>query len=187
MALATVDEITMKTFLEGEPASEVKHEFVDGQVYAMASASERHNRIALNIAFHLRAASRGGACRAFISDMLLHVPSHNAFYYPDVMLVCDPDDRESRYKSAPCLIVEVLSESTESIDRREKWLGYRQLPSLRHYLLVSQDKRQMECYSRRHPDDAWQHQAFEPDGKLTLVCESLTLRLSLADIYEDVG
>ncbi|MFP4294470.1 MAG: Uma2 family endonuclease [Halothiobacillaceae bacterium] len=178
-------EMREEDFLAGEPASEIKHEFVAGQVYAMAGASERHNTIALNVAFHLKAASRGSSCRAFISDMLLHVPANRAYYYPDVMLVCDPADTEPRFKSSPCLLIEVLSDSTEMIDRREKLLGYRKIPTLQHYLLVAQDQRRVECYSR-YPEDSWRHQLIEDEGEVSLVCASRTLNLTLADIYEDV-
>jgi len=178
-------QMSEEDYLADEPGSEIKHEFVAGQVYAMAGASERHNTIALNMALHLKAISRGSSCRVFISDMLLHVPANGAYYYPDVMLVCDPADTESRFKSSPCLLIEVLSDSTEMIDRREKLLGYRKIPSLQHYLLVAQDQRRVECYSR-HPEGSWRHQLIEGEGELSLICESLTLNLTLADIYEDV-
>lgn len=99
----------------------------------MAGAGEAHNRIAGNLFSYLRAATRGTTRGVFISDMKVRVMAHDAFCYPDVLLTCDPDDRESLYKSAPCLIAEVLSPSTEVIDRREKLIAYRALPSLRDY------------------------------------------------------
>lgn len=176
--------IDVEEYLQGEELAELRHEFVDGMVYAMSGASERHNRIALNVAFHLRSAARGTACGVFISDMKLRVSTHNAFYYPDILLTCDADDREELYKSRPCLIVEVLSPGTELIDRREKLLVYRTLPSLRHYLLISQDRRLVEHY--RRTDSGWQHLIYENDGCLELTCAELTIPLDLTDIYEDV-
>ncbi|MHB9102072.1 MAG: Uma2 family endonuclease [Sulfuricella sp.] len=139
--------IPIPEYLEGELRSDIRHEYVAGQVYAMAGAGEKHNLIALNIASRLRSAVRGTPCRAFISDMKVRVGQNDAFYYPDVMVACDPQDTESLYKRSPCLIVEVLSPATEAIDRREKFFAYRSLPSLRHYLLVSQDQRRVEWHS----------------------------------------
>ena len=150
----------------------------------MAGAGEVHNRLSLNIAFHLRAATRGTPCGVFISDMKVRVAAHDAFYYPDVLLTCDPQDRESLYKVAPCLIAEVLSPSTEVIDRREKLIAYRTLDALRYYLLVAQDRRRVELY-RRTADGGWRHEIID-DGTLVFDCADLHLGFSLADIYEDV-
>ena len=122
MSLATPENnaISHQEYLAGEQCSNIRHEYLAGQVFAMAGAGEKHNRISLNIAFHLRAAARGKPCGVFISDMKLRVEPSDAYYYPDVMVTCDPTDNESLYKRSPCLIVEVLSPTTESIDRREK-------------------------------------------------------------------
>jgi hypothetical protein len=121
-----------------EEASATKHEFVAGQVYALAGASERHNRIAANILAQLWAAARGSPCAVYGSDMRLRI-GETAFYYPDVQVVCDPSDSGQSYKIRPCVIVEVLSPSTESIDLREKWLLYSGLDSLQAYP-VSRDR-----------------------------------------------
>ena len=140
--------VSIQEYLEDEPTGDIRHEYIAGQVYAMAGAGEKHNRISLNIAFHLRAATRGKSCGVFINDMKVRVEHHDSFYYPDVLVTCDPQDTQPFYKKFPCLIVEVLSPSTETIDRREKWVAYRTLPSLHHYLLVSQDNRRLEWHSR---------------------------------------
>ncbi len=134
--------------------------------------------------FHLRAATRGTPCGVFISDMKVRVAAHEAFYYPDVLLTCDPDDRESLFKTSPCLIAEVLSPSTEIIDRREKLIAYRTLPSLRDYLLVAQDSRRVERFRRTEAGD-WRHEIID-DGVLTFTCDGLQVRLSVAELYEDV-
>ena len=149
--------IDVDDYLHGEQESPIRHEYIAGQVYAMAGADEAHNRIAGNLFFHLRAATRGTTCAVFISDMKVRVAAHEAFYYRDVLLTCDPTDRESLYKGAPCLIAEVLSPYTEMTDRREKLLAYRTLPSLRYYLLVAQDRRLVEVY-RREGDCGWRHE-----------------------------
>jgi Uma2 family endonuclease len=177
--------IGIDDYLQGEQQSQIRHEYVAGRVFAMAGAGETHNRIAGNLFFHLRAATRGTPCGVFISDMKVRVTAHEVFYYPDVILTCDPTDREPLYKTAPCLIAEVLSKSTEAIDRREKLLAYRALPSLRYYLLVSQDRPLVELY-RREPDGGWRVDVCE-DGALAFDCGGLELRLTLADLYEDVA
>lgn len=93
--------LSTEDYLAGEAEAEIKHEYVDGQIFAMAGASERHNWIAMNIAFHLRTIARGTPCGVFMSDMKLRITAVNAFYYPDVMLTCDKSDKDPIQKSAP--------------------------------------------------------------------------------------
>ena len=176
--------ISVDDYLRGEQESTIRHEYIAGQVYAMFGAGESHNRIAGNLFFHLRAATRGTPCGVFISDMKVRVAAHETFYYPDVVLTCDPTDREPLYKTAPCLIAEVLSPSTEVTDRREKLLAYRSLPSLSYYLLLAQDRQLVEVY-RREADGGWLHE-IKDGGVLTFICGGLDLRVTLADLYEDV-
>ena len=176
--------VDIDAYLQGELSSDIRHEYVAGQVFAMAGAGEAHNRIAGNLFFHLRSATRGTPCGVFISDMKVRVKAHEAFYYPDVLLTCDPDDRESLYKTAPCLIAEVLSPSTEVIDRREKLIAYRSLPSLRDYLLIAQDCRRVEWYQRDAAGD-WRHAIVE-DGTLSFVFGDVSVNFPVADLYEDV-
>jgi len=177
--------IPVQEYLEGELQSAVRHEYLAGEVYAMAGAGEKHGRIGLNLAFHLRAASRGGPCGVFMSDMKVRVNHSDGFYYPDVLVTCDAQDTQPYYKQFPCLIAEVLSPATEAIDRREKLLAYRQLPSLLHYLLVSQEQRLVEWHSR---DDQgrWLLTVLEGSGVLDLACRDWRVSVSLDDLYEDV-
>ncbi len=177
---------TAADYLEGEKNSTVRHEFVDGEVYAMAGAGEAHNLIAGNVFARLRSAVRGGPCRVFISDMKLHVAAWNAFYYPDVMVVCNAEDTHTHYKESPSVIVEVLSDSTAGIDRREKLLAYRTLASLREYVLIAQDQRQIDIY-RRAPDDADGAWLLESLGEGDLLqLDSVGVGMSMAEVYEDV-
>lgn len=186
MSLAAQDPcLEPGDYLAAEQSSDIRHEYVAGQLFAMAGAGETHNRIAGNLFFHLRAATRGTPCGAFIADMKIRVERHDAFYYPDVLLTCDREDTESLYKQAPCLVAEVLSPSTEVLDRREKLIAYRALVSLRYYLLVSQERRRVELYSLGS-DGTWRHQIFEDEGELRLECGGLEIGFSLADVYEDV-
>lgn len=171
-------------YLHGELSSEIRHEYVDGEIYAMAGAGEAHNLISLNIASKLRDFVRGGSCRVFISDMKLHVQTWKAYYYPDIMVTCDPADNQSLFKEHPCLVLEVLSPSTESTDRREKMLAYRTLTSLREYVLVASDKQQVEVY-RRDEQGEWQLAAVSQNEPLVL--ESVGRSLTMDEIYEDVA
>ncbi len=184
MQHASLKSLSVDDYLESEPKSDIRHEYVNGEVYAMAGAGEAHNLIAGNVFSRLRGAVRGGPCRVFISDMKVRVAEWNAFYYPDILVVCDSSDTQSYFKERPCLIVEVLSPSTEGIDRREKLLAYRTLESLREYVLIAQDKRQVEVY-RRAVDGTWSLETLTDGDPLHLECAGATL--SLDEVYEDVS
>jgi Uma2 family endonuclease len=177
--------ISFEEYLALEHGSEIKHEFVAGYVYAMAGASEAHNRVAGNVFFHLRAAARGGPCGVFMADMKVRVEDLDRCYYPDVSVVCDPADADPYVKRAPCIVVEVLSESTESTDRREKLSAYLALPSLRYCLLVSARTRQVEYYVRRE-DGEFAMAELEDGERLELQCNDYRAELDLPRVYEDV-
>ncbi len=185
-AVEHITHVTVDDYLAGEEHADIRYEYVDGAVFAMAGAGERHNRIAGNIFFHLRAAARGGPCGVFISDMKVRVEARNAMYYPDVLVSCDPTDTQPLYKTRPFLIVEVLSPATEVIDRREKLTGYRTLDSLVDYLLVAQDCRRVELY-RKEEDGHWSHTVFEDSGQFGIQAAGFAASFSLDDIYEDVA
>jgi Uma2 family endonuclease len=148
----SIHRVSAEDYLRGELHSEVRHEFIDGQIYAMVGASRRHGLIALNLASLLRPRLRGTPCQLFVADMKvrLRIAGEEVFYYPDLVLSCDPEDREDYFVSRPCLIIEVLSEATERIDRREKMLAYQTIPTFNEYLLVAQDLPRVEVYRRRN-------------------------------------
>lgn len=168
-------------YLEGESHSQVKHEYVRGRVYAMVGASKAHNRIALNIGYTLDRHLRGGPCSVFVSDVKVRIGE--IFYYPDVSVTCSPADTEPFFNSEPSLIVEVLSATTEAVDRLDKRLAYQSLPSLREYVLVSQDRRQVELYRRQA--QGWDLEVFLAGDTVRL--ESIEFELPLAEIYRDVA
>ena len=172
----------MSVAWERELASEVRHEYLGGHTYAMVGASDRHNLIALNFATALRPHVRGTSCQLFMSDMKLRLELSGdiVFYYPDLLLTCDPEDRETYHRARPCLIVEMLSEATERIDRREKRLAYVTIESLRAYLLLSQDRIQAEVY---RPEEGWRGRAIQ-EGSIPVAC--LDVAVPLSTIYEDV-
>ena len=172
-------------YLAGEAGAEIKHEYVDGQVFAMAGASERHNRIAGNIFYHLRSAARGTPCGVYMADMKLRISAVNAFYYPDVMLSCDESDKDPIQKSAPCIVAEVISPSTATTDRREKALAYRQIPTLKAYILAEQDRRSVSYFIRDESGE-WQQGELDEMSILGVDCGTIKIGLALDDIYEDV-
>ncbi|MEZ4630893.1 MAG: Uma2 family endonuclease [Deinococcales bacterium] len=138
--------MTVEEYLEGERLAKERHEYIAGRVYAMAGASHKHNLIAGNIFVRLRQVALERGCLAYMSDMKLR--SHEeVFYYPDVMMVCEAS-KDSHYETAPLLVVEVMSETTAQIDKREKLNSYQRLPSLMSYLLVDSGKRGFVAYHR---------------------------------------
>ncbi|OWY67594.1 hypothetical protein B7486_30860 [cyanobacterium TDX16] len=177
--------LTADEYLQLEDASNIKHEYIDGQVYAMAGASDSHVTVALNLATLLRSHVRGSACRVFIADMKARIESLNRFYYPDVMVTCDPHDREtSTYKCFPSLIVEVLSDSTEAFDRGDKFVDYQELESLREYVLINTKRQRVECF-RRNEQGLWVLQSYTPQ-QTTFRLDSIDFESTLAALYEDV-
>jgi Uma2 family endonuclease len=177
--------LTVEEYLKVEESSDIRHEYVDGEIFAMAGASEEHNLIATNIIALLRPHLRGTPCRAFVSDMKVKVKVQKAdiFYYPDLLVTCDPNDSERYFKTHPTLIVEVLSNSTKTIDKREKRLNYQSIESLQEYVLVSQEEIKVEVY-RQDDEGNWLLEILGKDDELQLTSVGLTLTMS--DIYEDV-
>ncbi|MCA1977700.1 MAG: Uma2 family endonuclease [Thiobacillus sp.] len=173
-------------YLRFEETASSKHELVGGEIYTMAGASERHNRIAGNIFFHLRTATRGKPCRAFMADMKLRIAASATYYYPDAMLVCDAADDHPLYKQSPCFIAEVLSPATASVDVREKWAAYRGMASLRYYLLVDSERLWAKVFFR-DANDVWYEQELSADDQVDVSCAGTRLTLTLDDLYEDTG
>jgi Uma2 family endonuclease len=166
-----------------EASNDLKHEYVLGQIYALAGASEDHNRIALNIAAALLPAARIVGCRVVGSDQRLQA-GESLYYYPDVQVLCDPTDDDPLVKRRPCVVVEVSSDRTEAIDRREKLLVYRGISSLSLYLIVAQDRREVTMHFR---DAAGTWQTRQAVGTDTIEVRCLgEYELSLGDIYRDV-
>ena len=177
-------DLTYTEYLAYEHESKTKHEFVNGEAFAMAGASEDHNLIAGTLFSRFRFHLRGKPCRVFMSDMKLTIAvANNATYYPDVMVVCDRTDNDAYVKQKPCLIIEVLSPSTAMLDRREKLFNYQKLESLQEYVLVSQSELKVELY-RKDQDGGWLVQCLGAGDSLHL--QSIDLAIALSEIYEDV-
>ena len=177
--------LTSAQYLQMEEQSNIKYEYVDGQILAMAGASDAHVTIAGNLFTLLRSHVRGSGCRVYISDMKVRIESLNRFYYPDVMVTCDPNDQEtSTYKRFPTLIIEVLSESTEAFDRGDKFADYQEITSLREYVLISTKRKRVDCF-RRGEQGLWVLQSYRPDGT-SFRLNSVDFEEEIAGLYEDV-
>lgn len=175
--------LSVTAYLEGEKDGNVRHEYVDGQVYAMAGSSDRHNRISGNIYSRLNTHLDNSGCEPFMADMKIMV-APVVFYYPDVVVTCDDPIRDNYYRTEPRLIVEVLSPSTGRIDRNEKLFAYRRVTSLKEYVLVSQDRILVEVY-RRQTDDEWSHEIYtNQDDEIHFT--SVNLTMNMRDIYRNV-
>ncbi len=185
IASAQNSGITPEEYLQLEAASDLKHEYIDGKVYAMAGATDTHVTIAGNIFALLLSHLRGSGCRVFISDMKVKIEAKNRFFYPDVMVTCETQDREnSTYKQFPCLIIEVLSDSTEAFDRGDKFADYQSLSSLQEYVLINSRKARIECF-RRTPEGLWLLQFYElVDNQFELTTVEFSAKI--AEVYEQV-
>ncbi|WP_201738481.1 Uma2 family endonuclease [Thermus thermamylovorans] len=172
--------LSLEEYLAWETRSTTKHELVEGLPYAMAGASRAHNLVVSHLHYLLYPLARRKGCRLYVADMKLKV-GERTVYYPDLMAVCAPPLENPYYEEAPCLVVEVLSESTEGVDRREKLWRYLALPSLEGYLLVSALERRAELY--RKGEEGVLYQAFT-DGEVPLPC--LEGALPLEEVYAGV-
>ena len=177
---------TAEEYFALETDGEIRHEFFEGKVFAMAGESISHNTISLNVAMACRQVLRGQPCRVQMEGIQLAVEANRHYTYPDVVVSCDAQDQhESRRLYRPVLIVEVLSPSTEAYDRGLKFNQYKKLPSLRHYLLVSQKSWLVEWYQLSE-HGVWGHTALAEAADF-LVIPELSLTLTLAQIYEEAG
>lgn len=177
--------MSVEEYLRFEEASPIRHEFVGGEIYAMTGGTLNHNQIALNIASRLHAAARGGPCRVYMNDVKLRIGDD--FYYPDIILDCEPHDGNAVFVGDSCVVVEVLSRFTRRTDRREKLAAYERVPALRDYLLVEQNEERVVRHWRSE-GGAWQEEEVSAaSGVTTIRVPRLDLSLTLSEIYEGVG
>ncbi len=184
VAARQLDYISPEDYLEGEKTSPIKHEYIDGQVYAMAGASDVHGSILVNIIALLRNHLRGKGCFLYPNDMKVQIPLKRRYYYPDLLVTCDRRDQETPYvKSFPTVIIEVLSDSTEAFDRGVKFADYRTIETLQEYVLVSQSAIQVEVF-RRNQAGRWELYSFAAGDGVELA--SLGYSGAIETLYEDV-
>jgi Uma2 family endonuclease len=176
--------MTAADFLAWDALQTTRHEFVGGEVFAMAGAGEAHVTVALNVAIALRQHLSGTPCRTFITDMKLRVEAADAYFYPDVMVTCSAADTADAYvKREPVLLVEVLSPATAAYDRGDKFATYRRLATLREYLLIDPDTRRCDLY-RRGEGGLWVLHPAEPGQGVALA--SVGLDLGAAALWAEV-
>ncbi len=174
-----------QAYLAWEAEQSTKHEYHDGEVFAMAGASDAHVTVAGNVYMALRNHLRGSPCSVFISDMKLRVEEDNAFFYPDVFVTCADSDRgQSHSKSAPVLVVEVLSPATSAYDRGAKFAAYRKLPTLREYALIDPERLSLDLFRRDGDSKRWVLHPIEAGGHVEWA--SVGLQVPLEALYEDV-
>lgn len=172
---------TIEEFLAWEETQPERHEFIRGEVFAMVGARRVHGTVSGNVFAMLRSQLRGTPCRAFVESMKLQVADDTVFY-PDVFVTCDPADlRTEQVFRSPTVIVEVLSPSTESIDRGLKFAHYRRLASVQEYLLVDPDQRTVELYRRGSEGLFTLH---EPGEAREITLTSIGCTLALDEVFE---
>lgn len=172
--------VTEQEYLDGELQSEIKHEFIDGEVYAMTGTTDDHNRISGNIYVALHQQLRNQLYEAFIADIQLKAGLN--YFYPDVMVICGTDDADTaRIKHAPTVVIEVLSNSTRRTDVTTKKMAYLNLPSLQEYILVEQDKCEVEVFRR---SESWASTYYVIGDVITL--DSIGVSISVEEIYQRV-
>jgi Uma2 family endonuclease len=161
--LATQSGFDAEDYLAWEEQQPEKHEYLAGEVFAMVGARREHVVVSGNLYAAFRQRLRGGPCQAYVSDLKLRVEAVDAFFYPDVMVSCEPRDHAAvQFIEHPILIVEVLSESTAAFDRGDKFAAYRALPSLQEYVLVDIPSRRVETF-RRTADPDWLFHEHRPE------------------------
>ena len=179
MSIANKYRITEQQYLHGELQSQIKHEFVQGEVFAMVGATSAHNWISLNVASTLRTHLKGKPCRPYMNDMKVRIAEN--FYYPDVLVDCSDIANDAYFVETPILIVEVMSASTKTYDKTFKLQQYKNIPTLQEYVMVEQNTQLVEVVSRL---DGWQPHYYELGDSFML--QSVGLKMSVAEVYDGI-
>lgn len=179
--------ITPEEYLHRERQAEHRSEYYRGEMFAMAGASANHNLIVLNTGSQLREQLKSKPCRVYPSDLKLRVEATGLFTYPDLSIVCGEPRLESDHGEVllnPVVLVEVLSDSTEAYDRGKKFEHYRTIPSLKHYVLITQDRHSIDCFTRSN-GESWNLTSCQGlSGKITL--EAIECELLGSEVYDKV-
>ncbi len=178
IALESLSRISVDDYLAFEQTSKIRHELVDGYLYAMTGASDRHEEIAANLLAILHGHLKGSGCRVYGSNLKIRVGDD--FLYPDLFVRCAADRGDPFFKTDPTLVIEVLSPSTQSYDRGDKRLAYQSLVTLQEYVLIAQDSPSVEIH--RRATDGWEHETYQGPGE-SLSFQSVALDIDLSEIY----
>jgi len=181
-------KLTPEEYLEFERKSEIKHEFFDGEIFAMSGAKRNHNKITTNLSGLVWQHLKGKNCENYSNDMRVFVPETGLYTYPDLVVVCgEPQFQDDVFDTLlnPILLVEVLSETTESYDRGKKFQHYRSIESLQEYVLVGQDEARIEKYVRRG-DGFWLlSEAVGLSAEIEF--PSIECRIPLREVYDKIN
>lgn len=189
MEASPLNKVTVEDYLKIEEESQMKYEFHNGFIYAMAGGTLNHGLICGNVFGEIRQKIKelNKSCRPMTSEIKLYVETANSFLYPDAMVTCEEIEKSTSDSNAitnPVIIIEVLSKSTAAYDRSDKFFMYQQLSSLQEYILIEQSKPQIEVY-RRASSDLWEINRIQGlDEQLYL--KSIDALIALSDIYEDI-
>ncbi|MBI3774268.1 MAG: Uma2 family endonuclease [Gammaproteobacteria bacterium] len=177
---AKINLLSEEDYLQGELHSDVRHEYMQGYVYALVGTSKRHNLIAISVLTALRVHLKPSPCKVYMSDVKVKIK--DIFFYPDLLVSCSDNKLSPYYETDPVMVVEMLSPSTEAKDRFDKRVVYQCIESLREYVLVEQDKMQIDVYRRM--DDGWMLESYVIGD--TVAFESIGFAIPIEEIYADV-
>ena len=180
------NKFTVAEYLEMERTSDVKHEFYKGEIFAMAGAGARHNIIYTNLFGQLYNALNGKPCRPYGSNMRIHIPENTLYTYPDISIICGDittSDEDENSATQPLVIIEILSGSTKSYDRGDKFKLYRSIPTLRDYILVDSESINVEAFSL-NDEMLWELREYKKLEEV-LKIKSVDCNISLNEVYRD--
>lgn len=185
-----LSKYTVEEYIQHEIETGQRHEFHDGSIYALAGGSLDHALLVGNIYSELRSGLKKNnkPCKAITSEAKLHIKKGNKYVYPDTMVICGPLEKSTNYSEAvtnPVLIVEVLSKSTTDYDRGDKFYFYRQIPSLREYVLIDQSRYVVEVFYKGEAQDLWRISRYEGIDAVILF-QSLDIEINMSQLYFDI-
>jgi Uma2 family endonuclease len=184
VANSQFEYMSPQEYLEWEKTQELRYEYIDGEVFAMTGGTKPHNRIAINLGTELDNFLAEKGCEFYISDVKVQVSEAGPYHYPDVVVTCDERDKERiDMIRHPCLIVEVLSPSTEAFDRGKKFTRYRQSNTLQEYVLIESNEIAVECF-RKNDQGLWVLHTYGEGDTLNL--ESVGISIPVEKLYRRV-
>ncbi len=183
--VALPDRILMsaEAYLTWELTQEERHEYWDGEVVAMSGGTKKHNRVSSNAFKILDRAVADRDCEVYINDVKIQVQANRKYFYPDVVVTCDERDQDTYLVQYPCLIIEVLSPSTEAVDRGKKFTHYRRFTTLQEYVLIQPEQPIVEVFCR-NASGKWELAEYGMDDVIHL--ESIGCPIAVKDLYDRV-
>nr|WP_315196779.1 Uma2 family endonuclease [uncultured Flavobacterium sp.] len=187
MGLPEIKYITEKEYLDAERLVAEKHEYFQGEIFAMSGASKNHNEIAVNCIYELKSKLKGKPCRPYGSDFRVSIPKNTLYTYPDISVFCsEPETLDNLEDTAtnPSVIIEILSKSTRNYDQGQKFALYRQIDSLKEYILIDSEEIKVIKHTK-NDDGSWLLVEYK-DIENQFFINAIRVELSLVDIYENV-